>query len=514
MAQNGVSDGEEEEEATEERAPSSLSDTQPLLPRSNVSTPGAPMCCSARYNLAVLSFLGFFMVYALRVNLSVALVAMVNHTTDGNVTAASPWHAGDVDCPGRVVDNGTDAGPGRGPKYNWDVKTQGWILSAFFYGYIITQVPGGYLAGRYGGKMLFGIGVACTTLLTLATPPAASFGVPWLIVVRVIEGFGEGATFPTMHAMWAHWAPPLERSRLLTISYAGAQFGTVVSLPLSGLLIDTLGWPSVFYIFGGLGVAWCVLWFLLAWDTPDSHPHISEQERSYIKDSLRHMEHGEGHRRVPWGSMALSPRLWAIIVAHFCYNWAFYTLLTCLPMYMNDVLHFNIKKNGLLSALPYLGCWLAMVLGGQVADHIRMRHLLSVTATRKVFTTLGLLGPGVFLVATGFVGCNYTLAVAFLTLSSSMGGLSMSGFNINHLDIAPQYAGILLGITNTFATIPGFLGPLVVGYLTPEHSLPEWQTVFNIAASVDAFGALAYLVLGSGELQDWAKDLPIHTHAQ
>jgi len=60
-----------------------------------------------------------------------------------------------------------------------------------------------------------------------------------------------------MHAMWAEWAPPLERSKLVTLSYAGAQFGTVIGLPLAGVITDYLGWEYVFYIFGeSVNVSW------------------------------------------------------------------------------------------------------------------------------------------------------------------------------------------------------------------------------------------------------------------
>ena len=45
----------------------------------------------------------------------------------------------------------------------------------------------------------------------------------------------------------------------------------------------------------------------------------------------------------------------------------------------------------------------------------------------------------------------------------------MSGCNVNHLDIAPPYAGVLMGITNCAATIPGFAGPAVVGVLTEDN---------------------------------------------
>ncbi len=84
----------------------------------------------------------------------------------------------------------------------------------------------------------------------------------------MIEGLGEGVTFPVMHAMLAHWAPPLERSKMATFTYAGSMVGTVTSLPLTGVICNYLGWEAAFYIFGSIGVVWFVFWCFLAFDTP------------------------------------------------------------------------------------------------------------------------------------------------------------------------------------------------------------------------------------------------------
>lgn len=479
-----------DEEGDEQETPLLHGDREKRVPR-------APVCGSARYGLAFLSSYGFFVVYSLRVNLSVAMVDMLNntnqHTNTNHTGSVCPAH----DDPPRPKRNHTAS------VYDWDSETQGWILGSFFYGYILTQIPGGYLAGRLGPKWLLGFGVLGTVLFTLLTPVAADWGAGYLIAVRVIEGIGEGVTFPAMYTMWAAWAPPLERSRLLTISYIGAQLGTVVALPLSGEICFYLDWTYVFYLFGAIGLVWFALWALLVFNSPNDHPRISEQERLYIISSLKN-ELSTSTDQIPWRSIVTSVPLLAIVVAHFSYNWTFYTLLTLLPTYMKDVLGFSIKQNGMLSALPYIGCAIMAVLSGQFADYLREKRNCATVKVRKALSLVGMIGPAIFLVAAGFTGCNYTLAVTFLTISSSLGGVSASGFNINHLDIAPSYAGILLGITNTFATIPGMVGPVIARSLTANNTMEEWQTVFYIAAAINLFGATFYTVFGRGSVQPWA----------
>lgn len=478
-----------DEEGDEQETPLLHGDKEKRVPR-------APVCWSARYGLALMSSYGFFVVYSLRVNLSVAMVDMLNtssHASTNQTGSVCPAHYD----PPRPRRNHTAS------VYDWNSETQGWILGSFFYGYILTQIPGGYLAGRLGPKWLFGFGVLGTVIFTLLTPLAADWGAGYLIAVRVIEGIGEGVTFPSMYTMWAAWAPPLERSRLLTISYIGAQLGTVVALPLSGEICFYLDWTYVFYLFGAVGLVWFVLWAALVHNSPNDHPRISEQERLYIISSLKN-ELSTSTDHIPWRSIVTSVPLLAIVVAHFSYNWTFYTLLTLLPTYMKNVLGFSIQQNGMLSALPYVGCAILAVLSGQFADYLRETRNCATVKVRKAFSLVGMIGPAIFLVAAGYTGCNYTLAVTFLTISSSLGGVSASGFNINHLDIAPSYAGILLGITNTFATIPGMVGPVIARSLTANNTMEEWQTVFYIAAAINLFGATFYTVFGRGSVQPWA----------
>ncbi|XP_033835222.1 sialin-like [Periophthalmus magnuspinnatus] len=456
----------------------------------------APVCCSARYGLALLSSYGFFVVYSLRVNLSVAIVDMhnnTNHHTNTNSTSVCPLHFD----PPRPKRNHTAS------VYDWDPKTQGWILSSFFYGYILTQIPGGYLAGRLGPKWVLGLGVLGIVLFTLLTPVAADWGAGYLIVVRVLEGIADGVTFPAMYTMWAAWAPPLERSRLLTISYIGSKLGTVVGFLLSGEISFYLDWTYVFYLFGAVGLLWFVLWALLVSDSPNDHPRISEQERLYIISSLKN-ELSTSTDQVPWRSILTSVPLWAIVVVHFSYNWTYYTFLTLLPTYMKDVLGFSIQQSGFLSALPYIGSATLVILSGQFADYQRETHNCPTARVRKAFTFVGMIGPAIFLVAAGYTGCNYISAVTFLTIATALTGVCISGFIINHLDIAPLFSGIIFGITNTIATIPGMVGPVIARSLTANNTMEEWQTVFYIAAAINLFGATFYTAFGQGSVQPWA----------
>ncbi|XP_002734661.1 sialin-like [Saccoglossus kowalevskii] len=488
-----------------------------------------PFWTSARLSLAVLAFFGFLFLYALRINLSVGMVCMVNNTAVKEISQNEVYQYSNATSSGNVtnleIDNidecqvmqhsnsSRDKNEGH---FLWEKKTQGLLLSSFFYGYILTQIPGGWLAERYGGKWVFGFSMFLTAVCTLLTPVCANFHWGLLFVLRFVEGLGEGTIFPAMHAMWAVWLPPLERSKLAALAWAGTQIGNVITLPASGLLCVygfSGGWPSIFYIFGTATLVWFLFWAFLVADSPAKHKRISNVERMYIERTLAeeksaHKEEKQHH--VPWFTIFKSMPFWAILVTHVCCNWGTYSLLTFLPTYMREVLKFDIKQNGLYSALPYIGFWLFINIGGHIADFLRSRKILSTGNTRKLMNTMGSVIPGIFLVITGYMDCTQaTTAVILLTIGVSFSGFQYGGgFLVNHVDIAPKYAGVLLGITNTTATISGILAPYVIGTITVNQTQEEWQIVFYIAACIYTFGAVFFIIFGKGEVQDWAKEEP------
>ncbi|XP_039285283.1 putative inorganic phosphate cotransporter [Nilaparvata lugens] len=109
-----------------------------------------------------------------------------------------------------------------GGEFDWSEAAQKAIESAFFWGYLLSQVPGGLLAERIGGKHTLSVGILISTLGTLLTPLAAREGdVLGLIEVRIIMGIGQGLVYPSLNVILANWAPTEERGRLGAIVFSG-----------------------------------------------------------------------------------------------------------------------------------------------------------------------------------------------------------------------------------------------------------------------------------------------------
>lgn len=473
----------------------------------------------ARHIFGLMGFLGFAVVYAMRVNLSVAIVAMVNQTAipEDNSTSV------DDTCPVPKPTNTTT--PSKEGDFLWDEAIQGLVLGSFFYGYVLTQVPGGRLAELMGGKLIYGYGVLVTAIFTLLTPIAAYWDLPMLVLVRVLEGMGEGVTYPAMHAMLAHWIPPLERNKFAAIVYAGSNIGTVISMPLAGWLcsLEFLGgWPSAFYIFGLLGIVWFTFWMYLVYDKPSLHPRISYKERDYIERSIRTMQprnYNEllsetendviqtTNEEIPWSSIFTSLPLWAILITQCGQSWAFYTQLTELPTYMSNILHFDIQSNAMLNAIPYFTSWIVGIVCSGLADWMLERRYISLLNSYKLWNSIASIIPSIGLLATAYVGCNWVWVTVMLAGVGSFGGAVYAGNQMNHIALSPRYAGTMYGLTNSAANICGFLAPYVIGIIINHHeTLARWRIVFWLAAAVNIGGNFIYLIFASASEQSWSRN--------
>ncbi|XP_069956909.1 putative inorganic phosphate cotransporter, partial [Cherax quadricarinatus] len=421
-----------------------------------------------RYIVAIMAFLGMVSHFVLRVNMNITIVAMVTNSNN-TITPAQNICKFDDDYD---TNNDYDG------EFEWDEWTQSLITSAYSIGSIWTQVLGGRVAELVGARRVLGGALLAASCSTLFIPLAARASSGALVAVRVIMGLALGVTYPSTHALLATWAPPLERSILSAIIYAGAQAGTIVAFPLSAAIIDWQGWEAVFYIQGCMALVWCLAWFLIVSDTPYKDTRITQVERDYIVTSLGDSKNKKA-LPVPLRSALTSLPFWAILVAGVGNNWGFCTLLTDLPLYTKNMLHKDIKSNAVLSGLPYLGMWIFSLVVSVTGDTLRQKGILSTQTLRKVANTIGHLGPAVCLVCLSFVECDRSATIALFVIALTLQGGIYTGYVVNHMDIAPNFAGTLYGITNTAATVPAILAPMAVGVLTNnQQTFGQWRKVF------------------------------------
>ncbi|KAK9881230.1 hypothetical protein WA026_015344 [Henosepilachna vigintioctopunctata] len=280
--------------------------------------------------------------------------------------------------------------------------------------------------------------------------------------------------------------------------------GTVVSNLGGGYLIHvTEYWSSVFYLFGGLGLLWFIIFVLICYSSPDVHPFISDDEKSFLKQEIDNVS--ATRPPIPWGAIATSLPVWALIFAQIGHDWGFYTMVTDLPTYFRDVLKFNIAENGVWSSIPYVFMWLISLTSGYICDLCVIKGYMSVTFSRKFFTAVAKVGPAFFIIGASYSGCNRIAAICMFTIGMGFMGTYYCGMKVNGLDLCPNFAGTLMGVVNGIGAITGILSPYVAGAVTKNHTLLEWRTVFWITFGNFMVTNIIYILFGSAEEQWWNK---------
>ncbi|KXZ57010.1 hypothetical protein GPECTOR_1g912 [Gonium pectorale] len=160
-------------------------------------------------------------------------------------------------------------------EFGWPASLQGVIQSAFLWGYMATQLLGGQLADRYGGKRVLAAGIAwfsaASLLLPLALSPAtmaAGLTVPVVLLSRFLTGFGEGVALPSMSNLVANHIAPAAKARALGLCFSGFHSGNLAGLVLSPLLLASYGWRGLFFAFGALGLPLLLFWLKVVPDAP------------------------------------------------------------------------------------------------------------------------------------------------------------------------------------------------------------------------------------------------------
>jgi ACS family sodium-dependent inorganic phosphate cotransporter len=365
-------------------------------------------------------------------------------------------------------------------QFGWNEKQKGLVLAAFFVGYLPLMIASGALANRYGGRIVLGIAVLWWSLFTALTPAAALVSLPTLLMARIALGLGEAAVFPASFNVIGRWVPGVYRSRAVALVTSSAALGTVFALFVSGGLVRRYGWPMPFYLFGAAGLVWAAIWF--------AHRNNGAAAPQGIR---------EERARIPWGMLLRSSAVWAIIVAHFCYNWCSYVLLAWLPSYFKSVFSVSLADAGMLSAAPWLAVFLMANVAGHLADYL-LRIGVNATAVRKLVQTLGLGGAGIFLLILPGT-TSLASAVALMCVATASLAFCQAGFAPNCLDVAPNHADVIYGISNTFATLPGLFGVYLTGWLVDWTG--NYDGAFFMTAGIALVGAVYYVVFASGEPQ-------------
>ncbi|XP_047496250.1 putative inorganic phosphate cotransporter isoform X2 [Penaeus chinensis] len=316
----------------------------------------------------------------------------------------------------------------------------------------------------------------------------------------------QGGCFPAMNTLLATWFPPAERSKYTTLVMTGQNVGTVIAMPVTGWLSSSEelgGWRTAFYVFGTSGLVWCIAWFLLVHDRPEHHPRISDAELQYLLSYKEVMKDAKVVP-LPWYDVLTSPYVWLVTLASVGDTLGFYTIITELPTYLTNIQHFDMNSTGVLSALPYALAWVISLFWGFLVEKLASSGAMTILQIRNMSMAISYYLPTLCLVGMCFIGCNGVLAMVLLCLAVGLATPNMAGYLCAHQDLAPNFAGTLMGFTNTFGSLMGVVAPALTGAITYNNqTLAAWREVFLISAGTYVVTCTIYIAFMTADVQPW-----------
>ncbi|CAG5133071.1 unnamed protein product [Candidula unifasciata] len=379
----------------------------------------------------------------------------------------------------------------------WDKTESGTVLSAFFWGYTMTQFLGGYLSDRVGGDVVLPIAACMWSLITFWTPQFAYLSTDkhtslYIIVLsRVCLGICQGFHYPGLTSIISRKVLEHQRSFTYSIVSSGSYVGTLFTGGMGSIMLDHYSWPVPFYIIGLCGITWMlVMRYMLIARHREKLVLASLGEAPLIDSSK---VKPEPKSAVPWVTLFTKPAFWSLLVGHFCENNAFYILLSWMPTYFHE--NFPTAKGWVFNVVPWVVTIPSTIGGGWLADKMITKGY-TVTFVRKLMETVALCGTAFFLFVISYAS-SYLSCLICMALAVACCGFHNSGILVNPQDIAPKHAGAVFGIMNMAGAVPGFVGVYIAGHIL--ETTKSWNAVFSQTAVVCMFGWAVFIVFGTGK---------------
>jgi MFS transporter, ACS family, glucarate transporter len=387
------------------------------------------------------------------------------------------------------------AGASIAAEYHLTNVQLGSVFSAFLWGYMLFQTPGGRLADRVGPRLVIAAAViwwGVFTVLTASLPTQVWGAVFLLAAVRFTLGAGEAVMFPASNQFVAKWIPTQERGIANGLIFAGVGAGSAVAPPLITYIMIHHGWRTSFWISAVIGIVAGAVWYLIARDKPRDHPWVSADELAHIESGLTldpALLSAGAAPAVPWMAIISSKDVLAVTMSYFSYGYMSWIFFSWFFIYLTTVRGMSLSDSASFTMLPFLAMAIGSPVGGLISDALTRR--LDKWRGRCVFSFVVMALAAAFLVLGAYVPSARWASVA---LAAGAGALYMSQscyWSVT-ADIAGPSSGAVSGLMNMGAQSGGAITALLTPYIAGRYG---WTVSFLVAAALCAAGALAWLAV-------------------
>jgi len=367
------------------------------------------------------------------------------------------------------------------------------IKSWFFWAYALCQVPAGFLADKFGARGIMAFYVIAWSTCTLLGGFANGF--VGLAAARVGLAIVQAGAYPTSVGLLGNWIPFQIRGVASSIVATGGRFGGASAPLLTAWLVVGWGWREALILYGIVGIAIGILFYVYFRTSPERHPKCNQAECDLITDGRPPAELRARSMRspMPWGPLVKSFGMWMNCLVQFATNvgWAF--IISDLPKYLREVHKLSDIEAGGISTFAFLCGIPGMLFGGWLTDY----------ATRKLGLRWGRAVPTAaarFVAMLAYVACLFLddpyLIAGAIGLMAFATDLGVGGIWAYTQDVGGRYAGSMLGWGNMWGNFGAALQPKIVQKLLHDHgNIEGWNYIFIVFIIAFAISSVAALAL-------------------
>ena len=380
-----------------------------------------------------------------------ALALFVNYVDRGNLATAAPLIKDELKL---------------------SASQLGVLLSAFSWTYVAAMPLAGWLAERVGAYRTMAAGLALWSLATLLTGFAGGFAA--ILALRLLLGLGESVVFPCSSKLIAEHVPHGRLGAANGLMSQGLSLGPAFGVLAGGLLMAQLGWRAVFLLFGALSLTWLIPWVAV---TRTAHAAAraapaGEPPPAFL-EILRRRE------------------LWGLSLGHVTGNYAFYFVISWLPLYLVKARGFSVAQMATVGAMVYLVYAAAAFAGGWTTDRWIAAGASQGRARKTAAVVAHLVGAG-GLLATAWGGSALSMVGLVLT-AAGFGIVNPHTFATAQVLAGPRAAGKWMGVQNCLGNLSGIVGPLVTGAIIDRTG--GFEGAFVVTAAVAVAGLVGWVGL-------------------
>jgi sugar phosphate permease len=385
------------------------------------------------------------------------------------------------------------AAPSMAREFGFSDTAIGIVFSVFLWAYAIGQIPGGWLADRFGPRLLLLIIVPFWSVMTALT--AVATGLVSLGVIRFIFGLAEAGAFPAATRGMQLWFPRSERGIVHGVTHSFSRFAIAIVPFLAVSIVAALGWRWIFYLFAATGLLWSFAFFWLYRNLPEDHPKVNLAELAHIRGcdpdgTINPPIDLQKRPKAPWKTIFRSPNMWYIAAGYCCFYYGTYFYVTWFPTYLLEYRHLSLKAMGRLASLPLLAGMVGDILGGSLTDTV-YRKTGKLRLARRIVAAPAMLASGVCLIPAALTDHAGT-AILCLTGSLFFLELVISPAWAVPMDVGGEYSGTVSGVMNMAGSLAASISPIIFGFLV-QRGL--WIAPFFISAGVLLIGSLIWAFL-------------------